>query len=101
LDTDFTDRTDFSSAFSVKSVPSVSRITATPNEQKTGSWRASDVKLGQSPDMARKPMWIFLTAFALLTVYNVLILRFNLLPLMNPILSPLTSLHGTVSARSG
>ena len=44
--------------------------------------------------MTRKLMWIFLIAFALLTVYNVVILRFNLLPLMNPFLTPLTTLLG-------
>jgi uncharacterized membrane protein len=44
--------------------------------------------------MTRKLMWIFLTAFVLLTVYNIITLRFNLLPLMNPILTPLTTLFG-------
>lgn len=43
--------------------------------------------------MTRKLMWIFLTAFALLTIYNVIVLRFNLFPLTNPILTPLTTLQ--------
>lgn len=44
--------------------------------------------------MTRKLMWIFLAAFALMTTYNVVILYFNLVPLMNPILTPLTTLLG-------
>ena len=44
--------------------------------------------------MTRKLMWIFLTAFALLTVYIVVILRFNPFPLMNPFLTSLTTLLG-------
>jgi putative membrane protein len=39
-------------------------------------------------------MWIFLTAFALLTIYNVIVIRFNLFPLFNPLLTPLTTLLG-------
>jgi putative membrane protein len=44
--------------------------------------------------MTRKLMWIFLAAFALLTVYNVIVLYFNLHGLFNPILTPLTTLLG-------
>ena len=44
--------------------------------------------------MTRKLMWIFLAAFALVTVYNVIVLYFNLFRLFNPILTPLTTLFG-------
>ena len=44
--------------------------------------------------MTRKLMWIFLAAFALVTVYNVIVLYFNLFRLFNPILTPLTTLLG-------
>jgi uncharacterized membrane protein len=44
--------------------------------------------------MTRKLMWIFLIAFALLSAYNVLVLRFNLFPMFNPMLTPLTNLLG-------
>jgi putative membrane protein len=44
--------------------------------------------------MTRKLMWIFLAAFVLLTVYNVIVVRFNLFLLFNPMLTPLTTLVG-------
>lgn len=44
--------------------------------------------------MTRKLMWSFLAAFALLTIYNVIVVRFNLFPLFNPMLTPLTTLLG-------
>ena len=44
--------------------------------------------------MTRKLMWIFLAAYVLPTFYNVLILRFNLLQLFNPRLTPLTTIFG-------
>jgi len=44
--------------------------------------------------MTRKLMWIFLAAFALLSAYNVIVIRFNLAALFNPLLTPLTTLLG-------
>jgi uncharacterized membrane protein len=44
--------------------------------------------------MTRKLMWIFLIAFASLSAYNVLVLRYNLFPRFNPLLTPLTTLLG-------
>ncbi len=44
--------------------------------------------------MTRRLMRIFLAAFALLTIYNVIVLYFNLSSLFNPLLTPLTTLLG-------
>lgn len=44
--------------------------------------------------MTRKLMWVFLTAFVLLNLYNWIVTLFNIYALYDPILTPLTTLTG-------
>jgi len=44
--------------------------------------------------MTRKLMWVFLIVFTLLTAYSTIVLYFDLGPLFNPLLTPLTTLVG-------